>query len=236
MIRLSDIHLRLSSAAGPVHILRGVDLEVERGSSVSVVGPSGSGKSSLLAIIGGIERPTSGGVRVAGADLTKLDEDGLALFRRAHVGILFQSFHLVPTMTALENVALPCELAGRDDASKVARARLEEVGLGHRLRHYPGQLSGGEQQRTALARALANEPDLLLADEPTGNLDAETGAEVLELIFATRRRHGTTLLLITHDRRLADCCERTVRIAGGRLSLAEESEEPLGTVAGSLAG
>jgi putative ABC transport system ATP-binding protein len=233
MIRLSNVHLSLDSAAGPVQILRGVDLEVERGASVSVVGPSGSGKSSLLAIIGGIERPTSGGVRVAGVDLTKLDEDGLALFRRRHIGILFQAFHLIPTMTALENVALPCELAGRAGALEIARARLEEVGLGHRLQHYPGQLSGGEQQRTALARALSNEPDLLLADEPTGNLDAETGAEVLELLFATRQRHGTTLLLITHDRRLAECCDRTIRMSGGRLSVPEDGAEAL--VAESLA-
>jgi putative ABC transport system ATP-binding protein len=217
MIRLTDVHLTLPSAAGPVHVLRGIDLQVARGTSLSVVGPSGSGKSSLLAVIGGIERPTSGSVMVAGQELEALDEDRLALFRRERIGILFQSFHLIPTMTALENTALPLELAGRRDAFPVARARLEEVGLGHRLEHYPGQLSGGEQQRVGLARALANEPELLLADEPTGNLDGDTGAEVIDLLFATQRRHGMTLLLITHEARLAELCDARVRMANGRL-------------------
>jgi putative ABC transport system ATP-binding protein len=217
MIRLAGIHLTLQSAAGPVHILRGIDLDVPTGTSVSVVGPSGSGKSSLMAIVGGIERPSAGSVTVDGLTLDGLSEDRLALFRREHVGILFQSFHLIPTMTALENVALPRELARRGDALEVARERLAEVGLGPRQDHYPGQLSGGEQQRVALARALANDPAVLLADEPTGNLDGETGAEVVDLVFATQRRRGMTLLLITHDLRLAERCDRTVRIASGRI-------------------
>src|SRR3954468_8651026 len=174
MIEISDVHLTLPSAAGPVAILRGVDLVVEAGTTVSVVGPSGSGKSSLMSVIGGIERPTSGRVVVDGVDFAGLDEDGLALFRRDRAGILFQSFHLIPTMTALENVALPLELAGRRDAFAAAVGLLDEVGLGQRTTHYPGQLSGGEQQRVALARALVNRPRLLLADEPTGNLDADT--------------------------------------------------------------
>jgi putative ABC transport system ATP-binding protein len=217
MIRLSDVHLSLASAAGPVHILRGVNLAVDRGASLSVVGPSGSGKSSLIAIIGGIERPTSGSVVVAGRELGALGEDALALFRRRHVGSIFQSFHLIPTMTALENVALPCELAGRRDAFAVGRAGLAEVGLAHRLDHYPSQLSGGEQQRVALARALANDPELLLADEPTGNLDGETGRGVIDLLMALRRDRGMTLLLITHDTGLAARCERRATIADGRL-------------------
>jgi putative ABC transport system ATP-binding protein len=217
MIDLSGIHLILESAAGPVQILRGIDLHVPRGASVSVVGPSGSGKSSLLAVIGGIERPTSGKVRVGGTDLGGLSEDALALFRRDRIGILFQSFHLIPTMTALENVALPRELAGRRDAYPVAEARLAEVGLGRRSAHYPTQLSGGEQQRVALARALANDPDLLLADEPTGNLDGETGREVIDLLFATQQQRGTTFLLITHDRALAERCDRVIEIGSGRI-------------------
>ncbi len=217
MIRLRDVELTLASSAGPVHILRGVDLDVARGTSLSVVGPSGSGKSSLLAIIGGIERPTSGTVEVAGTDLSTLSEDGLALFRRQRVGVLFQSFHLIPTMTALENVALPLELAGARDAFERARAGLAEVGLEGRLEHYPTQLSGGEQQRVALARALANEPELLLADEPTGNLDRSTGKQIAELIFAARERHKATLFLITHDPALAALSDETRRMGDGRL-------------------
>lgn len=217
MIDLDDVHLTLSSPAGPVTILRGIDLEVEAGTTVSVVGPSGSGKSSLLAIIGGIERATSGRVVVCGRDLGALDEDELALFRRRHVGILFQAFHLVPSMTAIENVALPMELARRPGAMARAAELLEEVGLAHRLEHYPAQLSGGEQQRVALARALANAPDLLLADEPTGNLDAETGREIVELLFGVQEQHGTTLLLVTHDARLAARCARRLVMDAGRL-------------------
>ncbi|HET6470022.1 MAG TPA: ABC transporter ATP-binding protein [Geminicoccaceae bacterium] len=218
MIKVSDVHLTLTSAAGPVQILKGIDLAVEPGASLSVVGPSGSGKSSLLALIGGIERPTSGRIEVGGVELTGLDEDALAVFRRDNVGILFQSFHLIPTMTALENVALPLELAGRRDGFARAAAGLREVGLGPRLEHYPGQLSGGEQQRVALARALINEPRLLLADEPTGNLDTDTGQAVVELMFGLQQARGMTLVLITHEARLADLCEHTVSMRDGRLT------------------
>ncbi|MCX8102333.1 MAG: ABC transporter ATP-binding protein [Geminicoccaceae bacterium] len=221
MIDLDGVHLTLDSPAGPVAILRGIDLEVEAGTTVSVVGPSGSGKSSLLAIIGGIERASSGRVVVCGQDLAALDEDGLALFRRRHVGILFQAFHLVPSMTALENVALPMELARRPGAMARAAELLEEVGLAHRMEHYPAQLSGGEQQRVALARALANAPDLLLADEPTGNLDAATGREIVDLLFGVRAQHGTTLVLVTHDARLAARCDRRLVMEAGRLGEAK---------------
>lgn len=217
MIELCDVHLTLPSTAGAVLILRGVDLAVEAGTSLSVVGPSGSGKSSLMAVIGGIERPTSGEVRVDGVDLGTLDEDGLALFRRDRLGILFQSFHLIPTMTALENVALPLELAGDADAFPAAEALLREVGLERRTTHYPGQLSGGEQQRVALARALVNRPRLLLADEPTGNLDADTGRAVVDLLFTACAARAMTLLLITHDPSLAARCERHVIMERGRL-------------------
>ena len=217
MIELADVHLTLPSTAGPVAILRGADLVVEAATSLSVVGPSGSGKSSLLSIIGGIERPSSGRVRVDGVELGSLDEDGLALFRRDRIGILFQSFHLIPTMTALENVSLPLELANDRRAFATARALLEEVGLEHRMTHFPGQLSGGEQQRVALARALVNRPRLLLADEPTGNLDADTGRAVVDLVFAACSSRGMTLLLITHDHGLASRCTRRVSMARGRL-------------------
>jgi putative ABC transport system ATP-binding protein len=218
MIHLHDVRLTLTSQAGPVRILNGVDLRVAAGQALSVVGPSGSGKSSLLAIVGGIERATSGRVEVDGQDLAALDEDGLAVFRRQRIGILFQAFHLIPTMTALENVALPLELAGAPRAFERAAERLDEVGLADRLAHYPGQLSGGEQQRVALARALANAPRLLMADEPTGNLDADTGREVMDLIFSLQRARGATLFLITHDSWLAERCDRHARMQGGRLS------------------
>ena len=217
MIELRDVHVTLGSAAGPVKILRGIDLEVAAGSSVSVVGPSGSGKSTLLAVVGGIERPTAGSVRVDGQAFGELDEDRLAVFRGREIGILFQSFHLIPTMTALENVAVPLELAGARDAFTEAAARLAEVGLSARAEHYPGQLSGGEQQRTALARALSNHPKLLLADEPTGNLDRNTGREIVELLFRVQRQRDMTLLLITHEPQLAARCERRLEMADGRL-------------------
>jgi putative ABC transport system ATP-binding protein len=217
VVLIEDLHLTLDSAAGPVNILRGLDLEVARGDSVSVVGPSGSGKTSLIMIVAGIERPTSGRVVVAGADLGALDEDGLALFRRNSVGIVFQSFHLVPTMTALENVAIPLELAGREDAFERAREALAAVALDHRLRHYPGQLSGGEQQRVAIARAFVADPELLLADEPTGNLDRATGEAVMELLFDLSARHRTTLILITHDTALSSRCARQINLADGRI-------------------
>jgi putative ABC transport system ATP-binding protein len=217
MIQLRDVHVTLTSSAGPVKILRGIDLDVEDGSSVSVVGPSGSGKSTLLAVIGGIERPTSGTVRIAGRDLGSLGEDALAGFRGQQIGILFQAFHLIPTMTALENVAVPLELAGARNAFDQAEERLAEVHLEHRAGHYPGQLSGGEQQRVALARALSNHPKLLLADEPTGNLDQETGREIVELLFRLQEEHRMTLLLITHEPPLAARCARQLRMADGRL-------------------
>jgi putative ABC transport system ATP-binding protein len=203
--------------AGPVPVLRGVDLSVGRGEAVGIVGPSGSGKTSLLMLLAGLERPTGGQLSVAGRDLPSLDEDALARFRRDEVGIVFQAFHLVPTMTALENVAIPLEFAGRRDAFDRAAAALAEVGLGHRLEHYPGQLSGGEQQRVALARAVVAEPRLILADEPTGNLDRTTGTVVMDLLFGLRARMGTTLLLITHDPALAERCGRQVRIEDGRI-------------------
>jgi putative ABC transport system ATP-binding protein len=207
----------LASAAGTVNVLRGIDLEIGAGETIGLVGPSGSGKSTMLMVIGGLERPSAGTVRVAGQDLGALDEDGLARFRRDAVGIVFQSFHLIPTMTALENVAIPLELAGRRDAFERAAALLGAVGLKHRLLHYPGQLSGGEQQRVALARAFAPSPKLLLADEPTGNLDGATGKLIVDLLFEMHREHGTTLLLITHDPVLAQRCGRVVRIADGRV-------------------
>lgn len=217
MIRLDQLELTLSSAAGPVHILRGLDLEVDRGETVSVVGPSGSGKSSMMMIVAGLERSTGGATTVGGVDLAGMNEDALARFRRDTIGIVFQDFHLIPTMTALENVAVPMELAGRADAFARAESSLAQVGLDHRLTHYPGQLSGGEQQRVALARAFAPEPDLLLADEPTGNLDGETGEQVIDLLFDLQRRHGSTLVLITHDPGLAARCARRVRLVDGRI-------------------
>jgi len=218
LIRLAGVELTLGSEAGPVNILRGIDFTVGRGETVSLVGPSGSGKTSMLMIIAGLERATGGAVEIGGRDFRRLSEDDLALFRRDHVGIVFQSFHLVPTMTALENVAIPLELAGRADAFDRARAMLDAVGLGHRLSHYPGQLSGGEQQRVALARAFVGEPHLVLADEPTGNLDGVTGDQVIELMFSLTERHDTTLMLITHDPRLAERCARVVTMRDGVLS------------------
>jgi len=217
MLDLSDVKLELRSAAGMVNILKGITLQVEAGERVGLVGPSGSGKSSLMMLMGGLERQTSGRIWVAGHDLSTLDEDGLARFRRDNVGIVFQNFHLVPTMTALENVALPAEFAGRDDAFDLAAQGLKAVGLGHRLEHYPGQLSGGEQQRCALARALVAGPKLVLADEPTGNLDTGTGQQVIELLFDLARRQGTTLILITHDNALAERCDRIIRLGDGRI-------------------
>ena len=217
MVDLRDVHLTLGSVAGPVNILRGLSFRVERGEAVGVVGPSGSGKSTMLAIMGGLERASKGVVRVADTDLTKLDEDGLARFRRARIGIVFQSFHLIPTMTALENVAVPLELAGRRDAFPVAKAELQAVGLGHRIDHYPAQLSGGEQQRVALARALAPQPALILADEPTGNLDGANGRAVLDLLLTQTKTRGGTLVLITHDMAVAQACDRVARIEDGRV-------------------
>ncbi|WP_292904129.1 ABC transporter ATP-binding protein [Niveispirillum sp.] len=215
VVQLRDIRLKLESEAGSVNILKGIDLHVGRGEKVGVVGPSGSGKSSMMMILGGLQPPTSGSVQVKGHELTRMDEDALARFRRDEVGIVFQSFHLIPTMTALENVAIPLEFAGAPDAFDRARKGLEAVGLGHRLTHYPGQLSGGEQQRVALARAFAPEPSLLLADEPTGNLDGDTGKRIIELMFAMADRVGTTIILITHDPALARQCDRVIRLVDG---------------------
>jgi putative ABC transport system ATP-binding protein len=218
IVELRDVHLKLASQAGEVNILRGVDLAMMPGESLAVVGPSGSGKSTMMMIVAGLERPTHGSVRIAGQDLGTLDEDGLALFRRRNVGIVFQAFHLIPTMTALENVAIPLEFAGDADAWDKARAALDSVGLSHRTTHYPGQMSGGEQQRTALARAFVAQPALLLADEPTGNLDATTGHSIVDLMFDLKDRLGTALLLITHDAKLAARCGRAVRMDDGKLS------------------
>jgi putative ABC transport system ATP-binding protein len=214
-IELSDVRLTLASAAGPVKILNGVSLNVERGEAVALLGPSGSGKSSLLMVAAGLEAATSGSVAVAGQRLTGLAEDALARFRRGHVGIIFQAFHLVPSMTALENVAVPLELMGDARAFERAAAALGTVGLDHRLSHYPGQLSGGEQQRVALARAIVHDPEVLFADEPTGNLDGATGAQVIDLLFALKARCKATLFLVTHEEGLAQRCDRTLRMKDG---------------------
>ena len=215
IVRFADVHLDMASDAGMVNILRGITLDIASGEITAVVGPSGAGKSSLMMVAGGLERATSGRVEVVGHDLGPLDDDARARLRRDHVGIVFQGFHLIPTMTALENVALPLEFAGRGDAFEAAQAALERVGLGPRLSHYPAQLSGGEQQRVAVARAFVGRPKLLLADEPTGNLDGATGKQVMDLLFELARADGTTLILITHDMALAGRCDRILRIADG---------------------
>jgi putative ABC transport system ATP-binding protein len=222
MIDIADLRLTLASDAGPVNILNGLNLQVAARQSLGIVGPSGSGKTSLMLLIAGLEQASGGRIRLGSresgdVEVTALSEDALALYRRRHIGIVFQAFHLIPTMTALENVATPLELAGEAKAFDRARQALEEVGLGHRLGHYPSQLSGGEQQRVALARAVAPQPDILLADEPTGNLDTETGQKVIELLFGMQRRRGATLLLITHDPSLARRCDRIIHLADGRI-------------------
>ncbi|MFM9859530.1 ATP-binding cassette domain-containing protein [Pseudoxanthobacter sp. M-2] len=214
-VELEGLHLSLGNGAARVDVLKGVDLTIERGSSVGIVGPSGSGKSTLLMVMAGLERPDRGHVVVAGEDFGTLSEDGLARVRGRSIGIVFQSFHLIPTMTALENVAVPLELAGRADAFQVATAELSAVGLSHRLDHLPSEMSGGEQQRVAIARALAPAPALLLADEPTGNLDAATGGAIVDLLFRMQAARGTTLVLVTHDGALAARCGRTVRVNSG---------------------
>jgi putative ABC transport system ATP-binding protein len=226
IIDLSDVHLTLSSGAGAVHILRGLTLAVENGEAIGLVGPSGSGKSTLLMVLAGLEKASRGGVNVAGHNLTPMSEDALAKFRRDHVGIVFQSFHLVPTMTALENVAVPLEFANRADAFERAAEELSQVGLSHRITHYPGQLSGGEQQRVALARAMAGDPALLLADEPTGNLDQRTGEQIIDLMFELHDRRGATLVLITHDQDLAHRCDRVVHLRDGVIDRTEPGEKP----------
>ena len=214
-ISARNLTLTLGSSAAPVTILRGIDLDIAHGQVVALLGPSGSGKSSLMAVLSGLERASGGSLTVAGADFTALNEDGLAAARRGRIGIVLQAFHLLPTMTAAENVATPMELAGMDDAAPRALAELEAVGLGHRTGHYPTQLSGGEQQRVAIARATAPRPELIFADEPTGNLDAATGEEIINLLFARRAETGATLLIITHDASLAARCERVLTMADG---------------------
>ncbi len=218
VISLRDARLSLTGAAGPVEILRGITLQVARGETLGLVGPSGSGKSSLLMLMGGLERATGGEVMAQGRDLTALNEDQLARFRRDNMGVVFQSFHLIPTMTALENVALPLELNGARDAFERAEDELAAVGLATRKGHYPAQLSGGEQQRVALARAAVARPAILLADEPTGNLDGANGAAIMELLFGLRDRHGATLVLVTHAPELAARCDRVVHLADGRIA------------------
>lgn len=217
VLSLKDARLSLDGNAGRVDILHGITLDVMKGETLGLVGPSGSGKSSLLMLMGGLETATGGSVTALGRDLTRMNEDALARFRRDHMGVVFQSFHLIPTMTALENVAVPLELAGHTDAFDRAEAELEAVGLAHRTDHYPSQMSGGEQQRVALARASAPRPDLLLADEPTGNLDGPNGEAIIDLLFGLRDRHGATLVMVTHAPELAARCDRTVHLRDGRI-------------------
>jgi putative ABC transport system ATP-binding protein len=216
-ILLKNITLTLPSRAGNVEILRGVDLSVNAGEAIGIVGPSGSGKTSLLMLIAGLERATTGTLEVAGTSLKDKNEDALAAFRRDTIGIIFQSFHLIPTMTALENVSVPLEFKGVANAMQLAEERLKRVGLGHRLTHYPGQLSGGEQQRVAIARALASGARILLADEPTGNLDQETGEQIIKLLFELKEQESASLLLITHDRALAKRCDRIAEVRDGKI-------------------
>jgi putative ABC transport system ATP-binding protein len=229
VIEARDVTLRLGSGDAAVDVLRGLTLDVPAGQRIAILGPSGSGKSSAMAVLSGMERATSGSVRVAGAEFTTMDEDGLARARRGRIGIVLQAFHLIPTMTALENVAVPLELAGEADVQARARAELEAVGLGHRLHHYPTQLSGGEQQRVAIARALVGRPALIFADEPTGNLDAATGAAIIDLLFGRLTETGATLVLITHDADLAPLCDRIITMRDGlivddRMNLAQAAE------------
>ncbi|MEI6486571.1 MAG: ATP-binding cassette domain-containing protein [Sphingomonadales bacterium] len=229
VIEARDVTLRLGSGDAAVDVLRGLSLDVPAGQRLAILGPSGSGKSSVMAVLSGMERASGGSVRVAGADFTRMDEDGLARARRGRIGIVLQAFHLIPTMTALENVAVPLELAGESEPQARARAELEAVGLGHRLNHYPTQLSGGEQQRVAIARALVGRPALIFADEPTGNLDAATGAAIIALLFGRLAETGATLVLITHDADLAPLCDRIItmrdgRIVEDRMNLAQAAE------------
>jgi putative ABC transport system ATP-binding protein len=217
VLALKDVGLTLAGNAGPVEILKSISLNVTQGETVGLVGPSGSGKSSLLMLMGGLEQATMGRVEAMGQDLTGMNEDALARFRRGRMGVVFQSFHLIPTMTALENVAMPMEIAGEANAFARAEAELVAVGLGARVHHYPAQMSGGEQQRVALARAAAPRPAILLADEPTGNLDSTNGAAIMDLIFELRDRHGATLVLVTHAPELAARCDRVIRLVDGRI-------------------
>jgi putative ABC transport system ATP-binding protein len=217
LVNIVDLHLSLVGGAGEVNILRGVNLSINKNETVSVLGPSGAGKTTLLMALSGLEKPTSGQVQITGVDLTTIGEDGLARFRREHVGIVFQSFHLIPTMTALENVSLPLEFSGGKNSEEQAEEALTKAGLSDRIDHFPGELSGGEQQRVALARAFVVKPALLLADEPTGNLDRETGQIVMNLLFDLQQEHETTLVLVTHDEILASRCKRSVRMIDGCL-------------------
>jgi putative ABC transport system ATP-binding protein len=221
-IRLTDVDLKLGSGAARVHILKKVSLQIGQGEAVALIGPSGSGKSTLLMVMAGLERADAGSIAVAGQELTKLSEDALAKVRGNAVGIVFQSFHLIPTMTALENVAVPLELAGRADAFERAKRELEGVGLGARTQHYPAQLSGGEQQRVALARALAPEPSIIYADEPTGNLDEKTGREIMDLLFSKQAERNATLVIVTHDLNLGNRCDRLIRMRSGEA----QAEQP----------
>jgi putative ABC transport system ATP-binding protein len=225
MVSIRDLTMRLASGGRPLTILEGVTLDVERGDAVAVVGPSGSGKSTLLGLIAGLDAPTAGTILVGGVDVTRLGESALARFRRETIGYVFQSYHLIPTLTAAENVAVPLELAGERGTAARARALLDQVGLGDRAHHYPVQLSGGEQQRVALARAVALDPPLLLADEPTGNLDSATGATIIERLFALNRERGSTLLLVTHDAALAERADRVVSLRDGRV-VGDRRREP----------
>ncbi|RIV87807.1 ABC transporter ATP-binding protein [Aurantiacibacter zhengii] len=218
VIAATDLRLTLGEGEAAVEILRGIDLQVAAGETLALLGPSGSGKSSLMAVLSGLEQASSGSLLVAGEDFTALDEDALALARRGRIGIVLQAFHLLPTMTAIENVAVPMELAGDETAWDRAAQELESVGLGHRLTHYPAQLSGGEQQRVAIARAIAPRPPLIFADEPTGNLDATTGDSVVDVLFKRREETGATLVIITHDRHLAEMCDRVVTLADGKIA------------------
>jgi putative ABC transport system ATP-binding protein len=217
IICLEDVQLTLTSRAGPVEILRGVSASIAAGQSTAIVGPSGSGKTSLLMVMAGLETATRGKIHLNGRDISAMADDELAVFRGQHVGIVFQSFHLVPTMTALENVALPLELAGIGGAFETARELLTDVGLAARVDHFPAELSGGEQQRVAIARALSRKPALILADEPTGNLDGATGKQIVDILFGLRERIGATLVLVTHDERLAAMTDRVIRMADGRI-------------------
>ena len=217
VLSLKDARLSLDGNAGRVEILKGITLDVSRGETLGLTGASGSGKSSLLMLMGGLERATGGEVTALGHDLTRLGEDALARFRRDHMGVVFQSFHLIRTMTAVENVATPLELAGVSGAFDRAAEELAQVGLGDRISHYPSQMSGGEQQRVALARAAVTRPDILLADEPTGNLDGTTGEQIMDLLFGLRERHGSTLVLVTHAPELAERCDRVVRLRDGEI-------------------
>jgi putative ABC transport system ATP-binding protein len=226
VIEASGLDLSLGQGEARVHILRNISFEVREGEAVGLTGPSGSGKSTLLMTLAGLEKVDSGTLKISGTDITRFDEDSLARFRGAHIGIVFQSFHLIPTMTALENVAIPLELAGKPDPFGKAARELAAVGLSSRAGHYPSQLSGGEQQRVAIARALAPDPAILIADEPTGNLDEETGQTIMTLLFDLKKRRGATLILVTHDAGLATRCDRTIRIRSGKIDSITSNSEP----------